>query len=334
MPRVAFFLHPRSLLTSVTMPVEMLQVADGLNTARRRMSPSLEVLLATVDGEPTPAFDRMSIQADCRFDELEQIDLLFLPSLYRNPARVVKEASAILPTLHELVDGPTSICFSGTGSYFPAAAGLLDGKPATTHWFYMDDFARRYPKVDLKRDHLITRTGVSYCAGSLNALADLTIHFIEKLYGPLISRHVAAQFSPEVRRPYRSQGFVEGEVNAHRDELIVDAEQWLVDHVTDPFDPQELAERLGISQRTLHRRFREATGLSPVEYQRDRRIQLACDLLARTNFSISRVGTEVGYANKSYFSTVFRSEMAQSPSEYRRAVRGKLFSIDGRSALE
>ena len=139
---------------------------------------------------------------------------------------------------------------------------------------------------------------------------------------------MAAQFSPEIRRPYRSQGFVQGEVNAHRDEVIVDAQQWLVEHLAEPVRMNELAERLQISQRTLNRRFREATGMSPLEYQRSQRVVLACDLLGKSNFSISRVGAEVGYADKAYFSTVFRNEMAQSPSEYRRSVRRKLFSVE------
>jgi transcriptional regulator GlxA family with amidase domain len=329
MPRVAFFLHPQALITSITMPAEMLQTADGLDRARRRSSiSSLEVLTVTVDGSPIPAFDRMSIDADCRFSDLVDVDLLFLPSLFRNPIPALEECQEIFSPLRELAAGPTVVCGSGTGSWFAAEAGLLSGKPATTHWFYMTAFARRYPDVDLKRDHLITRSGNQYCTGSLNALADLTIHFIEWLYGPLISRHVAAQFSPEIRRPYRSQGFVQGEVNAHQDEAIVDAQQWLVEHLAEPVRMNELAERLEISQRSLNRRFREATGMSPVEYQRRQRVILACDLLSKSNFTVSRVGAEVGYPDQGYFSTVFRNEMAQSPSEYRRAVRRKLFSVD------
>ena len=328
MLRVAFFLHPRALITSVTMPAEMMRSADGLDRVRRRADSSLEVLLATVDGAPIPAFDRMSIQADCAFDQLRDVDLLFLPSLFRNPIPAVTESEEMLPTLRDMAEGQTVICASGTGSCFPAEAGLLDGKPATTHWFFMDDFARRYPKVELKRDHLITRAGNQYCAGSVNALADLTIHFIERFYGPRISRHVAAQFSPEIRRPYRSQGFVEGEVNAHSDELIVDAQQWLVEHTSEPVSMRDLAERLEISQRTLNRRFRQAAGMTPVEYHRHVRVRLACDLLAKSNFSIARVGAEVGYPDKGHFSTVFRQEMAQSPTEYRRAVRSKLFSVE------
>ncbi len=328
MPTVAFFLHPRALMTSITIPAEMIRAADGLDRARRRAVSNLEIKIATVDGRSVPAFERMSIEADCAFSDLGAVDLLFFPSFFRNPLPVVRECSEVLPALSELAAGQTMICSSGTGAFFPAEAGLLDGKPATTHWFYLDAFARRYPRVDLKRDHLITRAGNHYCAGSVNSLADLTTHFIERLYGPRMARHVAVQFSPESRRPYRSQGFIEGEVNPHRDEMIVDAQQWLSERLAEKVRISDLALELGVSPRTLHRRFREATGISPIDYHRDLRIALACELLAKTNFSIAQVGAEVGYDDNAYFATVFRAVMGQTPSMYRRAVRGKLFSVE------
>ena len=227
MTRVLFFLHPRALITSVTMPAEMIRFADHLERVERRAPSSLELRIASLDGQPVPAFERMFVEPDSAMADVraEDIDLIFVPSLFRNPLRVVNACRSMFPTLERMVASGTTLCYSGTGSCFSAQAGLLDGRPATTHWYFMDEFAEAFPAVDLKRDHLITRAEEQYCAGSLNALADLTIHFIERSYGPRIARGVASQFSPEIRQPYRLQGFVEGESNPHRDELMVDAQQ-------------------------------------------------------------------------------------------------------------
>jgi len=327
MPRVAFFLHPRSLITSVTLPAEMMRSADHYARVSKRAASDLIVKIATLDGKPVPAFDRMSVDADCAFSDLEDIDLLFMPSLFRNPLPSVRQSREILPALRRLSASNAMICSSGTGACFTAEAGLLDEKPATTHWFFLDEFARRYPRVDLKRDHLITRAGNQYCAGSLNALADLSIYFIDLLYGPGVALNVASQFSPEIRRPYLSQGFIDGENNPHFDEVIIDAQQWLVERATEKVCMGDLAARLGISQRTLNRRFQEAVGMSPIEYQRDLRIRLACDLLSKTNLPIARIGADVGYPDKGYFCSVFRKRVTTTPSAYRRAVRRKLFRL-------
>ena len=326
MTAVAFFLHPRSLITSITMPVEMMRSADFFARAGKRSLPELDVRIATLDGKPVPAFGRMSIEADCALTDLADIDLLFLPSLFRNPLPSVRRSREIGPALRRISATNAMICSSGTGACFTAEAGLLDHKPATTHWFFLDEFARRYPRVDLKRDHLITRADNQYCVGSLNALADLTIHFIELLYGPRVALHVASQFSPEIRRPYRSQGFIEGENNPHRDEVIVDAQQWLAERATEKIRVSELADHLGISQRSLNRRFQQALRMSPVEYQRDLRMRLACDLLAKSNLSVARIGADVGYPDKAYFSAVFRKRLTTTPTGYRHAVRSKLFT--------
>ncbi len=328
MPTVAFFLHPRSLITSITLPVEMMRSADHFARVSKRAESDLVVRIATADGQPIPAFDRMSIEPDCAFADLEEVDLLFLPSLFRNPLPSVRQSREILPSLRRLSTSNAMICSSGTGACFTAEAGLLDHKPATTHWFFLDEFARRYPKVELKRDHLITRAGNQYCAGSLNALADLSIYFIDLLYGPGVALNVASQFSPEIRRPYLSQGFIEGESNPHFDELIIDAQQWLVERATEKVRIGDLAAHLGISQRSLNRRFQQAVGMSPIEYQRDLRIRLACDLLGKSNLPIARIGADVGYPDKGQFSSVFRRRVTTTPSDYRRAVRRKLFTLE------
>ena len=241
---------------------------------------------------------------------------------------IVKQQAAITPLLRELDHHDRLLCGIGTGSCFLAEAGLLDAKPATTHWFFIEQFAARYPAVQTKRRHLITRADNLYCTASINSVADLTGHFIEHFYGPDIARQVDAHFSPEIRRSYRDSGFVEGEPDTHHDEVIIDAQQWLQQRYGETVDFKHMARELGMSQRSLNRRFQQATGLTPGKYLQQLRLNHARDLLRNSNLSIANIAAEVGYPDLGYFSTLFRRHMAQSPSEYRKSVRGKLFRLD------
>lgn len=322
---VGFMLYPQHLLSSITLPAEMLRAADHQARARRLVGKQLEIRIASFADAAIPSDQNMQLHSTHSFDQLQDVDLLYLPAIWRNPLAVLAQHRNALPLLQRLANANRLLCAVGTGSYLLAEAGLLHAKPATTHWFYSNQFARRYPTVQTKHRHLITRAGNLYCAGSINAVADLTGYFIERFYNANIARQVEAQFSPEIRRPFRDTGFFEGEVNLHHDEAIADAEQWLQQQLSEPVDFAGLAQRLGMSQRSFNRRFKQALGTPPGEYLSHLRLQQARELLRDSNLSIAEIGYRVGYADAGHFSTRFRRMMAQSPSDYRKSVRGKLF---------
>lgn len=324
---VGIILYPHVLLSSVTLPAEMLRAADNLFRARhrRRQVRGLDIRIASLDGKPPEGDRSMLLAPNCSFDELADVDLLYLPAMWRNPLPVLRKQQAVLPLLQQLLAAKRLICAVGTGSCFLAEAGLLDGKPATTHWYFIEQFAKRYPRVQTKKHHLITRAGNLYCAGSINSVADLTGHFIERFYSPDIARQVDSHFSPEIRRSYRDIGFFEGETNSHHDEAIIDAQHWLQQNFSETVDFKAVALRLDMSQRSLNRRFSQATGLTPGQYLQQLRLHHGCELLRDSNLSIAEIAAEVGYQDLGYFSTQFRKQMSQAPSEYRKSVRGKLF---------
>jgi transcriptional regulator GlxA family with amidase domain len=325
MPHVAFILHPRALLTGLAMPAEMFRAADEIHRVRTRGRPRLRLTTATTDDCRSEWLSTVSILPRRRLDRLRQVDLLYLPPFWRRPAIDLPE---VLAALRRLAAEGSLFCAMSTGAYLLAAAGLLDGGAATTHWSFLDDFAHRFPAVDLKRQHLITRAGDFYCAGSLNATADLTGHFIERFYGNEVARRVAAQFSPEVRRPAVQQGYFDGEIGAQPDELMAEAQQWLRDHGGGPVDLGDLARHLEISRRSLNRRFREAAGRTPMRFLQEVRMETASALLRNTNLPIAEIAGRVGYDSAAHFATLYRRLTGQTPSRYRAAVRAKLFTPD------
>ena len=320
--RVAFLLDRRSLLTGLTIPAEMLRAADERRRVADRRAPELRLLLATAD-EPVSWLGGLAVVERVAPERLSGVDLLYLPPVWRKPASALP---GIEPTLERLAAEGALVCAISTGAYPLARSGLLDGRPATTHWSFLDDFARRFPEVELKRQHLITRAGNLYCAGSLNATADLTAHIVERFYDASIARHVEAQFSPEARRPAAQQGFFDGEPGAQPDELMAEAQQWLRERAGGTVEMTALARELGISRRSLNRRFREATGRAPGRFLQETRVAEATELLRETNLPVAEVASHVGYEDPGHFATLYRRLTGQSPSRYRAAVRAKLFS--------
>jgi transcriptional regulator GlxA family with amidase domain len=323
-----FILYPHHLVSSVALPAEMLSAADNLYRARQRRGGRLHIRIARLDDHRDHGNgDRLQLQPNCSYQQLADVDLLYLPAMWRNPLPVLARQQAIFPLLQHLAAAGRLICAVGTGSCFLAEAGLLDGKPATSHWFFMEQFAARYPAVQTKNRHLITRAGNLYCAGSINSVADITGHFIEHFYDQDIARQVNAHFSPEIRRSYRERGYFEGEANTHHDEAIIDAQHWLQQHATESVDFHRLALKLDMSQRSFNRRFARVTGLTPGRYLQQLRLQQACELLRDSNLPIAEIANRVGYPDLGHFSTLFRKHMSQTPSGYRKSVRGKLFKL-------
>ena len=136
--------------------------------------------------------------------EAASLDLLVIAAIWRDPRRVIKRHPELIPFIAKLVNQGSSIAAVGTGSFLLAETGLLDKKPATTHWFWLDEFASRYPAVDLRRDELIVQSDNLYCAGSVNSISDLLVYLMGNFYNTNIARHVENQFSPEIRRRFKS----------------------------------------------------------------------------------------------------------------------------------
>jgi transcriptional regulator GlxA family with amidase domain len=321
----AAILYPAALATSVTLPMEILQAASQMASVTERGHPQVRFLLAGPDLAPVTLASGIVLQATARHLALPPLDLLILPAIWRNPLPTLQAAAPWLGTLGQIAASGTRICTVGTASALLAEAGLLDGKPATTHWNYFGQFRRRYPRVQLKTRHLITQSDNLYCVGSVNSIADLMVHIVEDWFGTRIARQVEQQFSPEIRQSFRAAAYQGGPRSAHHDEEVLQAQQYIQERLAVGFTLADLARHLELSPRTLNRRFHEATGLSPQQYLNSVRMGTARDLLRRSNLGISEIAWQVGLQDVSYFSRQFRRQHGLTPRAYRAAARGKLF---------
>lgn len=326
MQTAAAALYPQALATSITLPLEILQAASEMASVKHRGVSQVRLILAAPDRKQVKLGSGVVLKPEVAFADLPPLDLLLLPAIWRNPLPALTAAGDWLQWLRDQAEKGTRICSVGTSSFLLAEAGLLDGRPATTHWNYFDQFTQRYPAVDLKSRHLITQSDNIYCVGSVNSIADLMIHIVEEWFGSQIARAVENQFSPEIRNRFSAAAYQNEADSSHHDELVAQAQQWLQSNITAPLSITRLAQKLRLSSRTLNRRFKRATGMTPLSYLQSLRIAEAKDLLRHSNLSVGEIAWRQGIHDVSYFSQLFRKYSGMSPLKYREAVRGKLFN--------
>lgn len=327
MKRVAILAFQDALATSMSLPMELLSAADNIERLRSRRN-IIEIEIIGLDPPPIRLSNGMCIQVNRELDRASRYDIIIIPSRWRHPARNAPLSSNVQHWLRSNHQAGAAICAVGNGSYFLGEAGLLDHRPATTHWHYFDDFAQRYPLALLRRDFLITQDSNIYCTGSVNAAADLTVHLIDRYWGAATASRVAQQFSPESRRPFSRNTYRTDQQDLHSDEVIALAQSWLSRHLAEPLNIGRVAHTSGLSTRSFQRRFKTATTLTPQQYLQQLRLDLAQDLLQNSNLAIEELAQQCGYSDASYFCKLFKRETGSTPGAFRRAVRKKLFEVE------
>lgn len=324
--RVGVILCDQVLATSATLPVEIFRNAEAFAKRGDRDYRRVQIDTLSTDGAPVQSASGFSLAPSHCLEPLARYDLVHVPSLWRSPRQALRLHSEYLPWLRAQHEAGATLTAVGTGVCLLAAAGLLDGKPATTHWHYFDQFQRDYPRVQLQRQYFTTRAGNIYCTAGVNALAELLAHMVYRIYGRPVARHVERVFFHEIRNAFEGSRYLDDAQVRHSDEDIVQAQIWLQDNFARPVAIAELAARFDLSLRTFNRRFRDAVGEPPLAYLQELRLDTARQLLQSTNLSIAEIAQRCGYQDTAWFARLFRRLYDVTPREYRHTVRAKLFS--------
>jgi len=322
--KLAFVVSPQALLTGIALPVEMFFAASR-HRVRCRWQPGLSVQLVGEHTGATQVTGGLNIQADCRFEDADDADLVFVPPMWGTPWPSISQGRRLQHWLAAQYRRGARLAATGTGVGHLAMAGLLDRKVATTHWYYLDRFRNRFPEVRFEGHHFVTHEDGIYCAGSINSQTDLVLFLIEQTYGEDALAVVERQFMHELKRTFSTPYFEPGGA-VHHDEDISLVQSWVRQHLTEDITVAGLATMLEQSERNFSRRFREATGESPMAYVLRLRLEHARELLRDTNLTVAEVGEASGFPNNAYFGRMFREKLSLSPGEYRKMVRSKLFT--------
>ena len=242
--------------SSAANPVEMLEAARAVLKSERNVRAGFSIQLASPELSDLSVLGGFRIRPECTLADIDDTDLIVIPALWRKPAEALRRhKETVVPWLQRRYQRGASVVAVGTGVIFAAEAGILDGKAATTHWHYLDQLERDYPKISLQRKHLLTQADRIYCAASVNSAADMMIHWLSLVFGRELAMKVEQQFSPEARRPFEQKVFHADLGRQHPDEAIARVQSWLQQNLVEQLDLPALATLAGLSSRQLSRRF-------------------------------------------------------------------------------
>jgi transcriptional regulator GlxA family with amidase domain len=204
------------------------------------------------------------------------------------------------------------------GVFILAKTGLLSGRQATTHWAFSDQFSAQFPDVLMESDQMLIDYGDVLTAGGALAWADLGLCLTERFLGPAVMLDTARYMN--VDPPGREQRFYSGfePRTKHGDAAILKAQHWLAAQRERAVTVADIAVQAGLEPRTFLRRFVQATGMKPSEYQQRLRMSRARELLEFSRSSVDEIASSVGYDDASGFRRVFRNIIGLTPSDYRR----------------
>ncbi len=321
MYKVNILAHENALFSTIFGPYDMLIQAGVFWNALNKLEPNpyFDVNVSSVDGDEICGMAGARIRPHKSIDEADQYDIIIIPSegMNINPnCESFLKRSEYVNRMHAKGAVIASIC---TGAFLVASTGLLDSKTATTHWALAQDFKSHYPDVDLNTDLLIADNDQVITAGGVSADQDLCMHLITRFCGHEIAIQTAR--CTLVNRTTRQQTQYKSfavEKN-HGFEDILECQNFIEKNLNQDMSLASIASALSIGQRTLSRRFKQATGHSLVNYIQQLRVERAKYILERENTSFDDIAHGLGYENVSFFRRLFKQFVGITPKEYKRA---------------
>ncbi|HCL4193890.1 TPA: helix-turn-helix domain-containing protein [Pseudomonas aeruginosa] len=282
------------------------------------LEPSFRVRILASAREVTVASGH-SLRADAILEIDADCDLLVIPAIEGARLAGFVPDAASLAWIAQRIDAGARVLALTTGAAWLAASRRADGLLLASHWAYVRQLARRYPQCRFIGQRSYLQADGLYTTGSLGGCFDALLEIIARERGDRFSQLCATHLL--VADAQRLSPILPGRRN-HRDESILALQDWIEANHAEPLGLERMAAQAGFALRTLKRRFGAATGLSPIRYLQQVRVDRAKKLLLATPLSIREIAYEVGYENVSFFVRLFRKEAGDTPSHWRGRVRG------------
>ncbi|MFI0811941.1 helix-turn-helix domain-containing protein [Streptomyces echinatus] len=263
---------------------------------------------------------RFRLEPDHGFDRLPRADTVIVPGWADvdedPPAELVEAVRAA----HEAGARVASLC---TGAFVLAAAGLLDGRRATTHWAHTGELARRHPRVTVDPDVLYVDEGSVLTSAGKAAAMDLCLHLVRLDHGSSVANTLARRL---VVPPHRDGGqaqFVTTPVPAPGNHPLAELLPWVMRRLDRPLTVEDLARRAGMSSRHLGRHFRSVTGTTALQWLLAQRIRRAQELLEATDDTVDTIAAATGMGTATTLRRHFNRTVGVPPDAYRRTFRSR-----------
>ncbi|MCC4860877.1 GlxA family transcriptional regulator [Vibrio splendidus] len=314
--KITALLLEGSPITAISGPIEMLTIASmqaGL--------PAPQVSYVSVTGGPTQFLGGLTINSSTHWESVEYTDILIIGAcgdINKGSYILPKEVKYWLKKQITQCEFVLSLC---TGTFLLAELGVLNKRSATTHWVYAEDFRNQFPQVKFKPHLKITHDDRYICTTGIKEYFAATILLIDALLGTAQRIKCEQYLGGDVSKIKRICLTSFAQYHQHSDSLIDRLQEWM--HNEDPsrLSVAMCAEKSFLSERQMKRRFKAATGESPMSYIQRIRVALARDKLDTTSLNIEQISQQVGYSDTNHFRSLFKKFYDMTPTEYRKTTQ-------------
>jgi transcriptional regulator GlxA family with amidase domain len=328
MTKIAVWALDGGLGSMIAGTVDVFHVANMLWTNRHpdMDAPLFQWHVASPSGLPIRTDSGLTISAQAAIDPRADVDVVFVPGIVATTATDIEAAiernARLIASLRKQHVRGAVIAANCASTFFLAEAGLLEGRIATTSWWLEDTFRRRYPGVNLRAGEIVTEDDAVMCSGASTACLHLALRLVERFGNVALAAAVTKNLLIDAGRTSQAP-FKTLTVQAHlkhSDAIVLRGQRWMEKYLAKPFQLSPLARHLRTSERTVIRRFKQATGRTPGRYMQEMKIEFAKRLLEAGQMSVDKICLRVGYEDVSSFRHLFRRETGVSPSQYQALV--------------
>ena len=320
--RVKILALPESTGTPIHGSYETLTLVDAVSNGPKGLSNPFTVEI--VGPEPGVQKNAFGLPLDVQrsVTEVGGADLVIMTSmLIQNEEWVVGRYPEVVQWLREMHAEGAHLYSACAGALLLAETGLLDGLEATTHWAFAPTFRKNFPAVELRIEELLVVAGKNQelvMSGAASSWQDLVLYLIARHASPSAAQSIAKFLLYQWHESFQSPYFSFAPVSEHGDAVVHSLEAWVRENYRVSSPVEEMAQRSGLSETSFKRRFRTATGFSPLQYVHRIRIEEAKRLLEQSEMPVDEVGWQVGYADPAFFRRLFRRMTRLTPSAYRK----------------
>ncbi|NLR59099.1 helix-turn-helix domain-containing protein [Chitinophaga polysaccharea] len=316
MLQIGILLTRHYKLLSLAAITDVLDTVNKIYQKSDQPAPFTVTLLYTPDtAHLTSAFPAYPAQT---LADAGTFKLLLIPSFTADDIpQVLAENEAWLPWLRQQYKNGAELASFCTGAFLLAATGLLDGKIATTHVDACKEFSRAFPRVNLLSDKTVTHDAGIYTSGGATSTFHLLLHLLEIHCGIEVAVRMAKIFAIDMGRDKQSYFSTFQPTRNHHDDLVATAQLKIETCYQEAGTIEEMIKDIPSSRRNIVRRFKQVTGVTPIEYLQLTRIEAAKKLLEQTGQQMTEIIYNSGYNDPKAFRKVFRKTVGMTPSEYR-----------------
>lgn len=305
---------------SATMALEVFHTANLFSGGK---TPLFEIQTASMDGQSVNTLTGQQLKVDTPMAAIRCTDLVVIPGFLFTLKKAALSFPGYGKWLRQQHRQGATIASMCTASFLLAESGLLDHVRSTTHWAFADLLQRSYPNIDIDKDQIVCDAGQLITSGGASAAMDLLLHLVRRFGSLEIAQTCSKYLLIDNVRAGQSAYIMWSTPKNHSDPAVLKVQSWLEKNYASRMLIDDLAHQFGFGIRNFKRRFKEATGYSPLAYLQALRLEKAKHLLESTRIPIDSITLKVGYEDSNSFRKLFLRQIGLLPTAYRKQFQSK-----------